>query len=94
MVKVGIKSKKGNISSVKEKTPPIFPNTPLYIQAIKSPDNGAQITSENSPKNGIKRERNPMPSKIIPRNKFLNLCSLIISCGELRSVIITIHIKI
>ena len=62
-VNVGIISVKGSNSSKNEINPPTFPTVPLYIFAKINPDNGAQITSENSPKNGIVNESIPTASK-------------------------------
>jgi len=52
IVKVGIKSSIGIISSKKPKIPASFPVVPLYIYAKSNPEMGAQITSIPSPRKG------------------------------------------
>lgn len=76
MVKLGIKSENGKISSRKVNPPATFPKVPLYIQVIKKPARGAQITSENSPIPGIVNESIPIQSKKIPKINFLFLLFL------------------
>lgn len=69
MVKDGIMSVAGSISSIKEITPATFPTVPLYIQTIIKPDNGAQTTSVNSPITGKEKDNIPMPSNKILKKK-------------------------
>lgn len=54
MVNEGMKSKPGNISSMKLNIPPITPFFPPNILYRIHPDIGAQITSAHSPKPGSK----------------------------------------
>ncbi len=53
IVNVGIKSNPGKISSTKLNTPPKIPFLPPNILIKIRAEIGAQITSKNSPRNGI-----------------------------------------
>jgi len=71
-VNVGIKSKPGNISSIKEIAPAVLPVLPLYIFISNQAETGAQIISVNSPKPGIIYDIYPIAS-----NNILKLISCI-----------------
>jgi len=53
MVKEGMKSVKGRISSIKLKTAPILPIRPPNVFIKMNEEIGAQIISETSAKNGM-----------------------------------------
>jgi len=70
MVKVGITSNPGIISSTKDTTPAAFPILPLYSLIINQAEIGAQITSEKSPRKGTAKESIPIPSKRRLKKRF------------------------
>ncbi len=78
----------GMISSRKVKIPPTLPTVPLYIQVIKNPAIGAQITSENSPKYGIENDNIPIASKTIPKIRFR---FLLLSFSMITSSVILVY---
>ena len=69
IVKEGIASVNGMISSIKENIPPILPILPLYSLVIWYAETGAQTTSENSPIKGIVNDNIPIASKRIPSTR-------------------------
>lgn len=62
MVKEGMKSVKGNASSIKLSTAPKVPNLPPKLLRKINAESGAHTTSENSPTTGIVKLRHPMMS--------------------------------
>lgn len=64
MVKVGIKSKKGNISSRKLNKAPTAPFFPPKLAKNMMAEMGAQTRSPNSPRNGTAKVSMPMASMI------------------------------
>lgn len=77
MVKVGMISKPGIISSIKVTTPAACPIFPLYNRVISHPDNGAQMISEKSPIKGMAKESIPIASKRSPRKRCLYFLSAV-----------------
>ena len=82
MVKVGITSSPGTISSIKVITPAAFPTFPLYIRVINHPANGAQMTSNISPNPGMSNEDIPIPSKSNPKTKLRVRLSDVLDMSE------------
>ena len=70
----GIKSAKGNISSIKLKTLPNLPMRPPKVFRKIKAESGAQIISENSPRPGKAKLAYPITS-IITQNIILGFDS-------------------